>query len=97
MTDAEKAVRTLRENREEVVKLQADKGGKTVVMDKEDYARKLEESLKGEVYSALKKDPTMCENRKLVNVENGNTYKAVFTNCTTRLMPGRARYYFLFT
>ena len=47
-----------------IVILQADKGGKTVVIqqlvDKVDYVRKLEESLKSEVYSMMKKDPTVC-------------------------------------
>ena len=59
-----KAVRTLRNN-ENIVILPADKGNSTVVMDRTEYERKLEEMLSDNTYKKLDKDPTTKMERKV--------------------------------
>ena len=59
-----KAVRTLR-NDENIVILPADKGNSTVVMDRTEYDRKLEEMLSDNTYKKLDKDPTAKIKRKV--------------------------------
>lgn len=42
----------------DVIIVPADKGNSTVIMDRSDYTKKMEELLKNDTYDKLKKDPT---------------------------------------
>ena len=64
------ALRKLRED-DSIVILPADKGNATVVMNKEDYARKMEEILNGDDYEVVKTNPTSKLEKKLNNMLRG--------------------------
>ncbi len=64
------ALRKLRED-DSIVILPANKGNATVVMNKEDYARKMEEILTGGDYEVVKTNPTPKLEKKLNNMLKG--------------------------
>ena len=63
-----RAIRSLKAKDDAIIILQADKGNKTVVMDRVDYEVKLTEALEKQNVERIKKDLTDCENRKVVKV-----------------------------
>lgn len=62
-----KAIRMLK-SKENIVILKADKGNKTVVMDKREYTDKLNCALSDSCFVKVKKDPTDTEGRKLTKL-----------------------------
>ena len=56
----------------DIIILPADKGNATVVMDKSDYSRKLDEHINDNTYVKLKRDPTAATERKLTKVLKKN-------------------------
>ena len=64
------ALRKLRED-DAIVILPADKGNATVVMNKEDYVKKMEEILNGGDYEVVKTNPTPKLEKKLNNMLKG--------------------------
>ena len=63
--DERTVLKTLRQDRTITI-LPADKGNATVVMDTEEYERKVKSLLEEAVYKKVKKDPTQATERKVV-------------------------------
>ena len=81
-----KAIQELKRDKEKTI-LTTDKGVSMVVLDKEDYIKKLEDLLKQNTYRELAADPTNKYKNKLINLlktikseggMNNNTYKKLY-------------------
>ena len=81
-----KAIQELKGDKEKII-LTTDKGVSMVVLDKEDYIKKLEDLLKQNTYRELVADPTNKYKNKLINLlrtikseggMNNNTYKRLY-------------------
>jgi hypothetical protein len=81
------AVSTLR-NDESVVILPADKGKSTVVMDRDEYRKKIGELLNDESYKPLKKDPTLKLERVITStLEQAEKDREVHNKQRLKLTP----------
>ena len=68
LTKKFKAIKELKSDREQII-LTADKGVALVVMDKNDYIRKMKELLDdSNMFKPLNTDPTMKQKNKLINI-----------------------------
>ena len=81
-----KAIQELKREQDKII-LTANKGVSMVVMDKEDYIKKLKDLLKQNTYRELAADPTNKYKNKLINLLktikleegiNNNTYKRLY-------------------
>lgn len=63
-----KAIKMLKSKEKDIVILKADKGNKTVVMNKQEYVVKLKSELDKKCFTKVKKDPTDSESRKLTKM-----------------------------
>ena len=89
ITKLERLVTGSLQRNENIFILPADKGNATVVMDKSDYTRKLEDLISNGSYSKVKKDPTMKTECKLLLIKNKDhfapkTYRQLL-QCYTKL------------
>ncbi|CAF1565839.1 unnamed protein product, partial [Didymodactylos carnosus] len=92
-----KAIKTLKED-ENIIIIPADKGGKVVVMNVEDYIKKIKEKLDTKAYQKLDEDPSkdrdemnmMLENKKLPFVRGQlKVHKQFFYEHPSRRSPNK--------